>query len=300
MSLIHPFFILNITMQKQYTVLEILQLSSDYLEKKGIESPRVNAELLLADVLNCKRLDLYLKFDQPLKEFEINKYREFLGRRAVFEPYQYIIGKSEFYGRVFNVDKNILIPRPETELLVEEVINYGKSKSELKILDIGTGSGNIPITIALELPNSQLTSIDISSKAISAAINNSSKYEIKDHISFLEIDVFSDKVFSLNQKFDVIISNPPYVSLNDYSTVQKEILNFEPKEAVTDNGDGYKFYRRIAEISKKLLNENGVIFCEIAKNQSTVLNQLYLDFNYSSVNFKKDYQNIDRILVVEL
>ncbi len=286
--------------QKLYTVLEILQLSSDYLNKKGIESPRVNAELLLADILQCKRLDLYLKFDQPLKEVEVSKYREFLSRRANYEPYQYIIGKSEFYGRIFHVDKNVLIPRPETELLVEEIINNSKRENSLSILDIGTGSGNIPITLALELENSDITSIDISKEAIVNAKKNSEILNSHTKVEFYEIDIFSEKLFELNKKFDVIVSNPPYVSLIDYANVQKEIMNFEPKDAVTDNSDGYRFYKRIAEISKSLLNPNGKVFCEIAKDQSNPLKNIFLEMNYSSIKFIKDYQDIDRILITEI
>lgn len=286
--------------QKLYTVLEILQLSSDYLNKKGIESPRVNAELLLADILQCKRLDLYLKFDQPLKEVEVSKYREFLSRRANYEPYQYIIGKSEFYGRIFHVDKNVLIPRPETELLVEEIINNSKKENSLSILDIGTGSGNIPITLALELENSDITSIDISKEAIVNAKKNSEILNSHTKVEFYEIDIFSEKLFELNKKFDVIVSNPPYVSLVDYANVQKEILHFEPKDAVTDNSDGFRFYKRIADISKSLLNPNGKVFCEIAKDQSNPLKNIFLEMNYSSIKFIKDYQDIDRILIAEI
>lgn len=286
--------------QKLYTVLEILQLSSDYLNKKGIESPRVNAELLLADLLQCKRLDLYLKFDQPLKEVEVSKYREFLSRRANYEPYQYIIGKSEFYGRIFHVDKNVLIPRPETELLVEEIINNSKKENSLSILDIGTGSGNIPITLALELENSDITSIDISKEAIVNAKKNSEILNSHTKVEFYEIDIFSEKLFELNKKFDVIVSNPPYVSLVDYANVQKEILHFEPKDAVTDNSDGFRFYKRIADISKSLLNPNGKVFCEIAKDQSNPLKNIFLEMNYSSIKFIKDYQDIDRILIAEI
>lgn len=286
-------------MPKLYTVLEILQLSSDYLEKKGIESPRVNAELLLADILKCKRLDLYLKFDQPLKESELNIYREYLSRRANFEPYQYIIGKAEFYGRNFNVNPNVLIPRPETELLIEEVIKISKSKTNPTILDIGTGSGNIPITLVLESHDFELTSIDVSDKAILTAKENSKFFEIEEKIDFVVLDFLSEKIYSMNKKFDIIVSNPPYVSLDDYQTVQKEILNFEPKDAVTDNGDGYKFYKRIAEVGKKLLNSNGIIICEIAKGQSQNIEKLFLEFNYSSIKFIKDYQDIDRIVIAE-
>jgi release factor glutamine methyltransferase len=286
-------------MTKIYTVIEILELSTEYLQKKGIESPRVNAELLLGDILNCKRLDLYLKFDQPLNEEELSKYRNYLSRRGNFEPYQYIIGKSEFFGKTFNVNKSVLIPRPETELLVEEIINYSKDKTNLEILDIGTGSGNIPVILALEIENSKITSIDISEEAIEIAVSNSQLFNLNGSIDFKRIDVLSDEIYLLQQKFDVIVSNPPYVSVDDYKIVQKEILDFEPKIAVTDNSDGFKFYKRIAEIGKRLLKENGKIFCEIAKDQSDELLKIFNDKNYMNIEFVRDYQNIDRILIAE-
>ncbi len=148
------------------TVLESLELSSQFLEKKGIESARMNAELLLAHILECKRLDLYLRFNQPLNKIETDTYRDYITRRGNFEPYQYIVGDVEFYGLKFFVDKNVLIPRQETEILIDTIIEKYQKEEELKILDIGTGSGNIPISLAMNLPESKVISIDVSQDAI--------------------------------------------------------------------------------------------------------------------------------------
>ncbi|HEY6436691.1 MAG TPA: HemK/PrmC family methyltransferase, partial [Ignavibacteriaceae bacterium] len=133
------------------TVIESIKLSTDFLAGKGIESPRTNAELLLADIINCKRLDLYLLFDRPLSEVELQHYREYIKRRSSFEPLQYILGKVEFYGLELNVNKSVLIPRPETEILIENIINQFSNEKNLKILDIGCGSGNISIALAVQL-----------------------------------------------------------------------------------------------------------------------------------------------------
>ena len=151
------------------TVLESINLSSDYLKNKGIESPRINAELLLAHVLNCKRLNLYLSFEKPLSEEEIIKYKELLKRRIKFEPLQYIIGKVEFYGIDFMVNPSVLIPRQETEILVETIIRQYDKYDTLRILDIGTGSGNIAVSLAKNLDNSFITGIDISEDALKIA-----------------------------------------------------------------------------------------------------------------------------------
>ena len=184
------------------TVLESIKLSTEFLEKKGIESPRLNAEILLSEILNCKRLDLYLKFDQSLKELEISKYREWIKRRGLYEPIQYIIGKIEFFGLQFRVNSSVLIPRPETEILVEEVLRYSKSKNGLKILDIGTGSGIIAIAIAKQLEDSQITAIDISQEAINLAIENAVTNEVISKLNFLMSDI---KDFENNEKFDVVV-----------------------------------------------------------------------------------------------
>ncbi|MDH7604662.1 MAG: peptide chain release factor N(5)-glutamine methyltransferase [Melioribacter sp.] len=277
------------------TVLESLKLSAEYLEKKGIESPRLNAELLLADVLNCKRLDLYLKYDQPLSEDEINKYREYLSRRSKNEPLQYIVGKAEFYGLEFKVNPSVLIPRPETELLVETIINLEKDKSKTLILDIGTGSGNIAITLAKYLPYAKIIAMDISSEALNVAKENSEFYNTSNQIEFIRKNIFDD--FSLyDLKFDVVVSNPPYVSIEDYNFLQKEIINYEPKIAVTDNEDGMKFYKRITQISKQCLKSNGKLFYEIGKGQSEIISKMMAEENFYDIHILKDYQQIDRVI----
>lgn len=280
------------------TVLESLKLSTDFLEKRGIESPRLNAELLLAEILNCKRLDLYLKFDQPLKENEVDIYREWISRRGKFEPLQYITGKVEFYGLPFKVTRNVLIPRPETEILVEEVLKYSKEKPGLKILDIGTGSGNIPIALAKNLDSAEIFSTDISDKAIEIAKENAILNGVDSKIRFLHSDI---NHISFNTGFfDLIVSNPPYVSIDEYSTLQKEITNYEPAIALTDNNDGLDFYRLIAERSNSILKRGGKIFMEIEQGQNSAVEKILSSNNFINIHFIKDYQQIDRIVHGEL
>ena len=279
------------------TVLESLQLSTDFLEKKGIESARLNAELLLSEILKCKRLDLYLKFDQPLKENEVDIYREWIARRGKFEPLQYIIGNVEFYGLPFKVTPDVLIPRPETEILVEEVIKFCKDKTGLKILDIGTGSGNIPIALSKNLNDADVTAIDISEKALSVARENAAANGVEEKIHFITADV---KNYMSGHQFDILVSNPPYVSKEEYPILQIEIRNYEPMAAVTDSNDGLVFYRTIAERAKILLKSNGKIFLEVGKDQSKFVADILVKNNFINIYFVKDYQQIDRVVVGEL
>lgn len=276
------------------TVLNAIQLSTSYLEEKGIESPRMNAELLLAHVLNCKRLDLYLSFDRPLLEEELVQLREFIARRGKFEPLQYILGEVEFYNLNFKVDKSVLIPRPETELLVDEAINLINEYNYTNILDVGTGSGNIPVSLAANLNGVTITSIDISKEAIDTAVKNAEKNNVRDKINFIISDIAD---YVPDQKFDVIVSNPPYVSSQEYQNLQKEITAYEPRESVTDNDDGFKFYRNILSNNDRLLRSNGFVIFEIGQGQESTLYKLFEEHSFEHVKTIKDLQNIDRIIL---
>lgn len=280
---------------KMLTVLQAIQLSTEYLSNKGIESPRVNAELLLSNILNVKRLDLYLAFDKPLKENEIELYRESIKRRGKFEPLQYILGNVEFYGLKFSVDKNVLIPRPETELLVEEILNDNIGKENLQILDIGTGSGNIAISLAKNLNSAFVTAIDINEKALEVAKINAKLNLVDGKVNFSIFDIKNNNSVKLG-KFDIIVSNPPYVSIEDYESLQNEIKIYEPKNAVSDYANGYSFYEVITEKSKILLNKNGKIYFELAKNQADKVKRLLIKNGLTEIEIKKDYQQIDRII----
>ena len=280
------------------TVLESLKLSTEYLEKKGIESARLNAELLLAEILNCKRLDLYLKFDQPLKENEVDIYREWILRRGKFEPLQYIIGRVEFYGMQFKVTRDVLIPRSDTEILVEEVINFAKDKSGLRILDIGTGSGNIPIALAKNLTNAEITSVDVSANAIEVAKENALLNNVESKVEFILSDIYHLKIET--DLFDIVVSNPPYISAEEYPTLQKEIVDYEPSIALTDSNDGLNFYRTITEKSKSFLKKEGKIFFEIGKEQFNDVEKILLKNNFLNIKITKDYQQIERVISGEL
>ncbi len=277
------------------TVLEAINKSADFLQKKGIESARTNAELLLASILKCKRLDLYLKFDRPLDETEITAYRESIRRRSTFEPLQYITGIVEFCNLQLKVNPDVLIPRPETELLVEAVFEIFKNKNDISLLDIGTGSGAIAISLASKLQNSKVTAIDISEKALAVAMENADKYHLKEKTNFSLFNVLNDDLNKLG-KFDVVVSNPPYVSADEYKKLQKEIRNFEPAEAVTDFDDGFKFYKVITEKANSVLKENGMLFFELEANSSNKVETFFLENNFVNIKKIKDYSGFERII----
>ncbi len=280
------------------TVLESLKLSTDYLDKKGIESPRLNAELLLADILKCRRIDLYLKFDQPLKEAEVSQYREYISRRGKFEPLQYITGKTEFYGLPFYVSPDVLIPRPETEFMVEEIIKLFGTRSDLKILDIGTGSGNIPVVLAKKIANAQITTMDISEKSIQIARRNAVLNEADSKINFVVGDI--NQLNANGIFYDIIVSNPPYISAEEYPTLQPEIILHEPSIALTDSGDGLNFYRTISIKAKSNLNRGGTLFFELGKGQHIEVQKILQDNGFINIRIIKDYQHIERVISGEL
>lgn len=282
-----------------HTVLELLNLTTNFFEQKGIDSARLNAELLLAEILKCKRLDLYLTFDKPVKDDEVNHYREFVKRRGNREPLQYILGHVEFYGLTFSVDKNVLIPRQETEILIETILNQTDKEANLTILDIGTGSGIIAVLLAHYLPKAKIIAVDKSPGALVVAKKNAETHGVEQRITFLEDDVLNSNL-QLNEKLDIIVSNPPYVSQKEYASLQKEIVAHEPDYAVTDFSDGLTFYRKIIESSTDYLNENGKIFFEVGEGQSEQVKSLFENHKFSSVQIWKDYSNINRVVKGEL
>ncbi|KUO62475.1 hypothetical protein APF79_08215 [bacterium BRH_c32] len=277
------------------TVLESIQKTTDYLAAKGIELPRLNAELMLAEILNCKRLDLYLAFDKPLKENETKIYRDWIARRGKYEPLQYIIGHVDFYDCKIYVNKNVLIPRQETEILVETVLNSFGIDKELKILDIGTGSGAIAIALAKKMNQCNFNAIDISETALETAKKNS-VFNNVENISFRLLDIKEKIPNDYLENFDLIVSNPPYVSKNEYDGIQKEIKSFEPRIAVTDNGDGYEFYELISKKANTLLKSGGAIYFEVGIGQSEKVSHLLKDNQFTNIKIYQDLQKINRVV----
>lgn len=281
------------------TVLEALNLSTDYLSKKNIESARLNAELMLAHILKCKRLELYLMFDRPLDDNELHQYRTFLSRRARREPLQYILGEVEFFNIRLKVNRSVLIPRPETELLVEKIIDDFKEKTDIRFLDIGVGSGNISIALLKNISQAKAIAIDISEEALALAKENSEMNEVQDRIDLIKFDILNENIETLG-KFDLIVSNPPYVSAMDFETLEPELKVYEPTIALTDMYNGFTFYKKIIQISSSLLNSKGKIYFEIGKDQSDEIKNMMVEKGFDNIKLIKDYQDIYRMISGEI
>ena len=286
--------------QKTWTILQIVSATAEYLQTKGIEDPRLNAELLLAHTLGCRRIDLYANFDKPMKEEERERFKGFLKRRVNREPLQYILGETEFMGLKFFVDRRVLIPRPDTELLVEKSIDlcrqFPENTEAIKVLDIGSGCGNIAVSIAKFVGNAFVTCIDISADALEVARKNVELHMISSRIEFKQVDVLTDAVLGLGDDFDIVVSNPPYGSEEDLKTLEPEITEYEPRIAIFDGGDGLKFLRRISEAGQRLLKKGGFLLFEAGFDQSVKINEIMTHEGYCEIEVFKDLARIDRVI----
>ncbi len=282
--------------ENTWTVKKLLDWSANYLNEKGFDDSRLNAELLICHTLNYKnRIDLYLHHDKPLREAELKSFKTLFKRRLNREPLQYIIGEAEFMGLKFKVDKRVLIPRPETEMLVEAVIETSKNyPKRLDILDIGVGSGNIAVSLAKFIPVANVTGIDASRPAIEVAKTNVEANGVSDRIDLKQLNVFDD--VSGLAKYDVIVSNPPYISRNEFLGIQEEIRMYEPHSATTDDSDGLTYHRRIADVARSIFKENGWLFLEIAYNQSAEVTKICSELGYFKIETIRDYGDNDRVI----
>jgi len=274
------------------TLLDFLNLSASWLESKGIDEARLNVQHMLSHILTLDRMGLYLKFDYPLNPDEIAKLRGFLARRAKHEPLQHILGISHFIDFTVKVNRDVLIPRPETEELADLAIKTLKSESGLKILEIGTGSGIIPIALAKSLSTPSILTLDISESALETAKINFAENGVSDSISIICTDFLSWKS---DQKFDAIISNPPYIPALEIDSLEPEVKFFEPKLALTDGKDGLTFYKAIADFCKTRLQPGGFVFLELHASYSQEIKTFFLPV-LTEVEIISDMQGKPRIL----
>lgn len=278
-------------MEKIWKIIDLINWGKDYFESKSIESPRLNMEILLCHALNMERVSLYTKYDLPLNPNELNIIRALVIRRAKREPLQYIVGNQAFMNLDIKVTSDVLIPRPETEELVELIVKNHKDKGKIKILDIGTGSGCIALSLAKLLPESNVVGIDVSDKALAIAEYNK-KFNAIENVSFEKIDFLKNCNFLTN--YDVLVSNPPYISLREYEGSPEKELFFEPRKALTDESDGLSFYKKFSEHFADMLNNNGSFYLEIAYNQSKQISDIF-EKNYD-IKFHKDFSGIIRMV----
>ena len=286
----------NSKINKVWRIIDLINWGEKYLKEKSIENARIEIELFLQHLLKCKRIDLYLQFETIVKPENLETLRKWITRRINNEPIQYILGSSEFYGRSFIVDKNVLIPRPETEILIDISIEELKNVNNPIILDIGTGSGCIAITIALEIPSSTIIAIDIDERAISIARNNIEKHGVK-NIEFVVSDIFHEKI---NNNADMLISNPPYIAKEEVPGLMKDVKDYEPLVALTDNYDGLMFYRRFAEIIPSILKENGMAIIEVGvEDHPDKVEEIFRESGFNDIKTKLDLNKDKRALVIK-
>jgi release factor glutamine methyltransferase len=261
-----------------WTTLKLIEWTATHFKKKGIPSPRLDAEYLLASCIGCKRIDLYTQFNKPIQQAELDRFRKTVERRAKREPLQYILGDTEFYGLPIKVSSDVLIPRPETELLVEETISVGAGlKSTPTILDIGTGSGCIAIALAKNIPEAQITATDQSATILSLARENAQLNNVADQIEFVEADLFPNSVGAGPRAcpFNIIVSNPPYIPSVELDQLQEEVRDWEPRSALDGGADGLDIYRRIVTGLADYLVPDGFFIGEIGNDQEAAIRELF-------------------------
>jgi release factor glutamine methyltransferase len=281
---------LSVTEERRMTVLEVLQATTAYFKKHNVENPRLNAEHLLAHVLGRKRIELYLEFERVLTESELAPLRELVKRRVEGEPLQHLLGTVEFCGHVFLCDKRAMVPRPETEELVEFLKSEIRNpKSE--ILDVGTGSGVIALSLAAEFPGAQILAVDVSDDAFALAQENAVRLNLADRVRFLK----SNLLENVEGTFDLIVANLPYISTQDRHTLSREVLH-DPAVAVFASERGDELIRELIAQAPSRLRPGGMLAVEIGIGQSEALLSILAEKNYRDISSKTDYSGGTRFL----
>lgn len=276
------------------TVAAVLKNVKQRLKTAGIETWSIDSELLMCRVMGFTRIQLVTRDTQPVTQAELNKLEELLNERLTFKPMQYILGKAEFMGLEFQVNENTLIPRPDTEILVEAVIEEIRVNNYRTLLDIGTGSGAIGVSIAKYCPNIKAVAVDISEKALAVAQKNGKNNNV-DNITFIQSDLFEN----VKGSFDVIVSNPPYIETETIDTLHKQVKAFEPVLALDGGVDGLDFYKKIT-MNKSYLNKNGLLAYEIGYNQGLAVKTLLESYGFEQVRVIKDLAGLDRAVLGRL
>ena len=272
---------------------QILKKGENYLKKNKIKNPNLDSELILSKVLNKKREEILLNTNNKLKNRDILKFENYLHRRFLKEPMAYILGYKYFWKYKFLANKSVLIPRPDTELIIEESLNYIRNDKSKKILDIGTGSGCIIVSLIKERPKCVATAIDISKKAIIVAKTNAKLHHLENKINFINIDI--DKYKSYN--YDLIISNPPYVNSIELNRLDDDIKSHEPKLALSGGSDGFRDIKKVIRKSKELLKINGKLIMEIGHKQRNQSLKILKNFGFYINKISKDLSGKDRCIV---
>ena len=288
--------------RKQWQVVELLKTTTGYFEEKGVDEPRISSELLLGHVLGQSRLNLYLHHNRPVYQEELDRFRALCRQRLDGRPVQYLIGEQYFYGLQFMVDERVLIPRPETELLVEHTLESlgmtGRGgSSAAKILDIGTGSGCIAVTLAKLCPLMTVTAVDCSCDALDVARMNAAGNDVESRIAFIAADMFDESFASLlpESAYDLVVSNPPYIPDAEWVSLQREVQQYEPRIALT-TPQGVECYEAIVTKAKRLLVKGGKLCFELHADAASSVSELMAGQGFSGIKVSKDYSGFDRVI----
>lgn len=273
-----------------WTLLKLLRWTTDYFDSKGIDNPRLDAELLLAHTLNLDRVGLYLNYDRPLLAAELETIRPLVKRRGQREPLQYLLGVTEFWSLEFKVSPAVLIPRADTEILVEEAL--ARAGSEGQLLDVGTGSGAVVISLASELSNWQMTGLDISPEALAIARENIEINQVADRVQLLEGDLAELPT----QEYDLIVSNPPYIAQREWDELMPEVRCFEPQLALLAKNDGLECYQQLAVQAPSRLKTGGWLLVEIGYQQAEAVKELLAAAGLVNVFVRDDYSSQPRVV----
>ena len=285
-------------MSKIWRIIDIIKWAEKYFSKNQFTNPKLEIEWLLRSLLKCNKLDIYLRFEEPLDTNQLTVLRKWIKRRIKNkEPLQYITGSCEFYGRRYIVNPKVLIPRQETERVVDIVIEKSKLIEKPYILDIGTGSGCIATTCASEILNSRVFGVDICPEAIQVAEENKSNLNLKN----VFFDVMDILVNTPPKEYDLLVSNPPYISRNEMNYLPEEVKNFEPPMALTDSADGLTFYHRLAKIGRQVVKVNGWIVLEVGiKDHPNKVLSIFKNLDYKNLELIKDLNVDNRVLIIEV
>jgi release factor glutamine methyltransferase len=281
-------------MTEEWTVRRVLDWTTTHLKQHGSETPRLDAEILLAHARGCRRIELYTRFDEPLSDDERTVMRDLTKRRARSEPVAYLVGHREFFSLDFRVTPDVLIPRPDTETLVVELLDAARAIEAPRILDLGTGSGCIAVAAAINCPSSRIAATDLSEKALAIARQNAEAHGMSDRIRFLQGDLFAP--LSEVEQFDVIASNAPYIADSERDTLQNDVRSYEPHAALFAGPVGTEILFRIIDEAASHLGPGGWLILEISPEQAAPVRQRIESKGYQDVRVVKDAAGLLRVV----
>ena len=279
-------------------IKEVLVNTEKYFKKNDIDNPRLDAEVLLAELLDMERIKLYVNFDYPLNDEEISQYRKMIKKRAKHIPVAYITGHKEFMSLDFFVNQNVLLPRPETEILVEYLIDYFQEKDmeSVNIVEVGTGSGAIMVSLGHYLENAKILGVEIEPGAIEVTRKNIDKYSLGDSLKVTQGDLLKPLIKREISNVDLLVSNPPYISEDEMDNLPPEVKK-EPEKALYGGREGIDIYKDLIPQSKKVLKDKGMIALEIGYTQADAVKKILQENNFKNIEVRKDYADKDRFII---